>query len=218
VLYISGGLSNFVVLCQFPLSLKVPTSACFPRVRTAHTCLHFLRRQPTGVLAETSVLKTSILWRSRHIPHGFYEKELKGFFSQFGDVERWRVSRNKRTGRSKGYAFVKFEHPEVAKIAAEAMDGYHMFKQSLKCQVMKKRDVHPELFNKSNKVLEMKPWRKIEAEQHNKQRTPEQAQQRNLRAIKRDKRRLQQIQSAGLDFEYESLQEKLPKGPTHKKF
>uniref|UniRef100_A0A061QJ77 Nucleolar protein 15 n=1 Tax=Tetraselmis sp. GSL018 TaxID=582737 RepID=A0A061QJ77_9CHLO len=172
----------------------------------------------TAQLPSSSDSEDSSVVYIGHIPHGFYEKELKGFFSQFGDVERWRVSRNKRTGRSKGYAFVKFEHPEVAKIAAEAMDGYHMFKQSLKCQVMKKRDVHPELFNKSNKVLEMKPWRKIEAEQHNKQRTPEQAQQRNLRAIKRDKRRLQQIQSAGLDFEYESLQEKLPKGPTHKKF
>ncbi len=30
------------------------------------------------------------------IPHGFYEKEMKGFFSQFGEVKRIRVSRNKK--------------------------------------------------------------------------------------------------------------------------
>ncbi len=31
-----------------------------------------------------------------HIPHGFYEKEMEGFFSQFGEVKRIKVSRNKK--------------------------------------------------------------------------------------------------------------------------
>lgn len=31
-----------------------------------------------------------------HIPHGFYEKEMKAFFSQFGTVKGVRVSRNKK--------------------------------------------------------------------------------------------------------------------------
>ena len=30
------------------------------------------------------------------IPHGFYEKEMEGFFSQFGEVKRIKVSRNKK--------------------------------------------------------------------------------------------------------------------------
>jgi nucleolar protein 15 len=30
------------------------------------------------------------------IPHGFYEDEMKGYFSQFGDVTRLRLSRNKK--------------------------------------------------------------------------------------------------------------------------
>ena len=37
-----------------------------------------------------------------HVPHGFYEKEMRAFFSQFGAVTRLRLSRSKRTGRSKG--------------------------------------------------------------------------------------------------------------------
>lgn len=37
-----------------------------------------------------------------------------------------------QTGRSKGYAFVEFEHPEVAKIAAEAMNDYLMFDRLIK--------------------------------------------------------------------------------------
>ena len=31
-----------------------------------------------------------------HIPHGFYEDEMRGFFSQFGTVNRLRLSRSKK--------------------------------------------------------------------------------------------------------------------------
>ena len=51
-----------------------------------------------------------------HIPHGFYEKEMEGFFSQFGVVTNLRLSRSKRTGASKGYAFIEFGDAETASI------------------------------------------------------------------------------------------------------
>ena len=31
-----------------------------------------------------------------HLPHGFYEEELKGYFSQFGSINKVRVARNKK--------------------------------------------------------------------------------------------------------------------------
>eukprot|EP00516_Mucochytrium_quahogii_P007505 CAMPEP_0203746584 /NCGR_PEP_ID=MMETSP0098-20131031/1984_1 /ASSEMBLY_ACC=CAM_ASM_000208 /TAXON_ID=96639 /ORGANISM=" , Strain NY0313808BC1" /LENGTH=178 /DNA_ID=CAMNT_0050634737 /DNA_START=33 /DNA_END=566 /DNA_ORIENTATION=- len=31
-----------------------------------------------------------------HIPHGFYEEQMKGFFSQFGNVKQLRLSRSKK--------------------------------------------------------------------------------------------------------------------------
>lgn len=31
-----------------------------------------------------------------HIPHGFYEKEMASYFSQFGDVTRLKLIRSKR--------------------------------------------------------------------------------------------------------------------------
>lgn len=68
----------------------------------------------------------------KHIPHGFYEQQLKAYFEQFGTVTRTRVARSKKSGKSNGYAFVEFKVPEVAKIAAETMDNYLMFKQTLK--------------------------------------------------------------------------------------
>lgn len=52
-----------------------------------------------------------------------------------------RVSRNKKTGHSKHYAFLEFQTPDIAKIAAEAMDGYMMFKQKLSVRVMLAKEV-----------------------------------------------------------------------------
>jgi nucleolar protein 15 len=40
-----------------------------------------------------------------------------------------RLSRSKKTAKPKHYAFLEFQHADVAQIAAETMDGYFMFKQ-----------------------------------------------------------------------------------------
>ena len=37
-----------------------------------------------------------------HLPHGFFEEQMRPFFEQFGVVTRLRVSRCKKTARSKG--------------------------------------------------------------------------------------------------------------------
>lgn len=68
----------------------------------------------------------------RNLPHGFFEEQLKEYFSQFGKVTRIRLARSKRTTRSRGYAFIEFQYPEVAEIAAEAMNNYMMFKKLIK--------------------------------------------------------------------------------------
>uniref|UniRef100_A0A453B5K1 RRM domain-containing protein n=1 Tax=Aegilops tauschii subsp. strangulata TaxID=200361 RepID=A0A453B5K1_AEGTS len=49
-----------------------------------------------------------------HIPHGFYEDQMQGFFQQFGAVKRVRIARNRKTGKSKHYGFIEFENPEVS--------------------------------------------------------------------------------------------------------
>jgi RNA recognition motif-containing protein len=46
-----------------------------------------------------------------HLPHGFYEEQLKGYFSQYGEVLGVKVARSKKTARSKGYGFVQFRYP-----------------------------------------------------------------------------------------------------------
>ncbi|XP_017058761.1 MKI67 FHA domain-interacting nucleolar phosphoprotein [Drosophila ficusphila] len=68
----------------------------------------------------------------KHLPHGFFEHQLRQYFRQFGRVLRVRLARSLRTGNSKGYAFVEFEYPEVAKVAADTMDNYLMFQKVVK--------------------------------------------------------------------------------------
>nr|CAI5824692.1 unnamed protein product [Callosobruchus analis] len=66
-----------------------------------------------------------------HIPHGFYEDEMKKYFKQFGRVTNAKLCRSSKTGKSKGFGYVEFLHQEVAKIAAETMNNYLMFKKRI---------------------------------------------------------------------------------------
>eukprot|EP01133_Synstelium_polycarpum_P008994 gene8994-10549_t len=70
-----------------------------------------------------------------HLPHGFYETQLTAYFKQFGNVLGVKVARNPKTKESKHYAFVKFDDADVAKVAADTMNGYIMFKRRLVCKV-----------------------------------------------------------------------------------
>jgi len=121
-----------------------------------------------------------------HLPHGFYENQLRGYFSQFGDVTRLRLSRSKRaclryllshpnplniylqSGRSKHYAFLEFDSSSVAKIVAETMDNYLLMGQILRCDVIPKDKVHPEIWVGANKKWKKAPKDRIERVKHDK--------------------------------------------------
>ena len=83
-----------------------------------------------------------------HIPHGFYEDQMRSFFSQFGEVTRLRLSRNKKTGRSKSYAYIEFDSAEDASIVARTMNGYILVGRVLVCHTIPAKKVHPDLFIK----------------------------------------------------------------------
>lgn len=51
--------------------------------------------------------KSAVLYLG-HVPHNFYEPAMRSYFSQFGEVQRLRLARSKKTARSKGYAFIEF--------------------------------------------------------------------------------------------------------------
>jgi nucleolar protein 15 len=93
------------------------------------------------------------------IPHGFYESEMKEYFSQFGKVTRLRLSRNTITGRSKHYAFIEFESAAVAQIVADTMNNYLLLNRVLKCEVVPKEKLHPKIFKHSFSKKELEQMR-----------------------------------------------------------
>ncbi|KAI9841715.1 MAG: hypothetical protein M1837_000448 [Sclerophora amabilis] len=96
------------------------------------------------------------------IPHGFYEHQMRQYFSQFGEISRLRLSRNPKTGASKHYAFIEFTSSEVAQIVADTMNNYLMFGHILKCQVVPQSQLHPELWKGANRRFKKVPWSRIE--------------------------------------------------------
>ncbi|XP_020208964.1 uncharacterized RNA-binding protein C1827.05c [Cajanus cajan] len=101
---------------------------------------------PARKLPEQKPLENTatVLYVGR-IPHGFYEKEMEGYFGQFGTIKRLRISRNKRTGKSRHFGFIEFESPEVAKIVADTMHNYLLFEHLLQVYVIPPEQVHPRL-------------------------------------------------------------------------
>ena len=119
-----------------------------------------------------------------HLPHGFFEDQLRGYFSQFGNVTRLRLSRNKKvcswhdaitfvlkwnqTGKSKHFAFLEFDSSSVAEIVADTMDNYLVMGHILQCKVVPKEKVHPQLWVGANRKWRTIPRARIASVKHNK--------------------------------------------------
>lgn len=98
---------------------------------------------------------TGVIYVGR-LPHGFYEHEMRSYFSQFGHICNLRVSRNKKTGKAKHFAFVEFAETSTAEIAAKTMDNYLLFGHIIKCRVIPKAQIHDDLFKGANKRFKVR--------------------------------------------------------------
>ena len=76
---------------------------------------------------------------------------MRDFFKQFGTVKNVILVRSKTTHKSRGFGFVEFALPQVAKAAAEAMHNYLLFNNVLKCRQMDKNDLPKGLFKQNFK-------------------------------------------------------------------
>ncbi|OSS51775.1 hypothetical protein B5807_03993 [Epicoccum nigrum] len=94
------------------------------------------------------------------VPRGFFEPQMKKYFSQFGRVLNLRLSRNKKTGASKHYAFVEFASAEVADIVARTMNNYLMFGHILRVALIPKEQVNANLFKGANTRFKVDPRNK----------------------------------------------------------
>ncbi len=138
-----------------------------------------------------------------HIPHGFYEPEMRKFFAQFGAVKRIRLFRSRKTGNSKGYAFVEFGSADVAKTVTEAMDGYFLMERKLVAEVVPVERHHKMMFAKfrDNDVSDSEEEESEGETKEEEPLSPEQlAKQAKLMSNKR--KRLEEL---GFEFESPSI-------------
>ncbi|XP_072326725.1 MKI67 FHA domain-interacting nucleolar phosphoprotein isoform X1 [Scyliorhinus torazame] len=143
-----------------------------------------------------------------HIPSGFFEPQIKKYFSQFGTVLRVRLSRSKKTGHSKGYAFVEFECDEVAKIVADTMNNYLFGERLLKCQVLPPEKVHAQLFKGGNTTFK-KPILPAVA-RYNKKRTLKQQSVMSKRLLAKEGRLRKRLAEKGIDYDFPGFAALLP--------
>ena len=140
------------------------------------------------------------------VPHGFYEHQMRAYFSQFGDISRLRLSRNRRTGASKHYAFLEFASGEVARIVADTMDNYLMFGHLLKVKLVPRDKVHAELFKGAGRRFKAVPWNRIE-----KARLEKVDRVAWERKVERERRRrsakAEKLRAAGLEYQPVGLRE-----------
>jgi len=137
-----------------------------------------------------------------HIPHGFYEQQMRRFFGQFGSVTNLRLARSKKTGKSCGYSFVEFKYREVAQIVADTMNNYLMFDRLVKCSLVSKERTNRGIFK--GKVKENRPPGKaarIKAKKlHNAEKCAETEIRREKRQSKRVKKSLNKLKKNGIDY------------------
>ncbi|KAJ8113481.1 hypothetical protein ONZ43_g5145 [Nemania bipapillata] len=95
------------------------------------------------------------------IPRGFYENQMREYFSQFGQVNKIRMSRNKATGQSKHFAFIEFAELGVAEIVAKTMDNYLLAGHILKVKMVPKSQIHEKLWIGVNRRFKKIPWNKM---------------------------------------------------------
>ncbi|EXJ86072.1 hypothetical protein A1O1_06441 [Capronia coronata CBS 617.96] len=139
------------------------------------------------------------------VPHGFYEKQMREYFSQFGDITRLRLSRNKRTGASKHYAFIEFSSNEVAKIVAETMDNYLLFGHILKCKYAPPESLHPDVWVGANKKYRKIPHEKLEGERLAAPKPADKWQKKVDKEQRRREEKAKKLKAIGLDMPESTL-------------
>jgi nucleolar protein 15 len=141
------------------------------------------------------------------IPHGFYEHQMREYFSQFGTISKLRLARNRRTGASKHFAFIEFESDEVAKIVANTMDNYLMFGHILKCKYAPQESLHPDLWKGANKRFKRVPYTMLEKKALEAPKTAQQWEKKNAKEQKKREQKAEKLKLLGYEMKLPKLKD-----------
>jgi len=90
------------------------------------------RRRRNIIVGSESERRNSSTLFVGNLPYHFHEREVRELFERYGHVKEITIGINKRTGQSKGYAFVMFLDRRDAETAFEKLDGINIEGRSLR--------------------------------------------------------------------------------------
>lgn len=140
------------------------------------------------------------------LPRGFEEKQLRAYFSQFGDVERLRVSRNKKTGNSKHYAFIEFSSREVAEIVVDTMNNYLLDGHLLQMAMIPEGEVNPNLWIGAERKFHRVPTDRIERVRRSRARNDKERESVNKKLLSRENARRKRLANLGIEYDFPGYQ------------
>jgi nucleolar protein 15 len=139
------------------------------------------------------------------IPHGFYEPQMRAYFSQFGDILHLRLARNRKTGKSRNYAFIEFASKAVAEIVAKTMDKYLLFGHILQVRTIPREQIKENIFDNSAVRKRPAPRNKIEGGRLRRGMPKEGWEQRIKNEEERRKEKAEKLKEMGYEFEMPGL-------------
>ena len=137
-----------------------------------------------------------------HLPNEFEERDLRNFLQQFGKLVNIRISRSVTSGKSRGYAFVRWQDAETAKIVAETLHGYLVGGRRLVCHTVPNPSKH--LFYNTDKVIDQ---RKVRRQVEEKKRVHSLADTGKIkeitaRLILRERKKRAKLEELGIDYDF----------------
>ncbi|XP_062390939.1 MKI67 FHA domain-interacting nucleolar phosphoprotein-like [Sardina pilchardus] len=143
-----------------------------------------------------------------HIPRGLFEPQIRSYFQQFGKILRMRLSRSKKTGGSKGYAYIEFDCDEVAKIVAETMNNYLMGERLIQCQVVPPEKVHEKLFVGCKRVFKKPSLPAVG--RYNKKHSVEELEKTKAKLLSKEAKLRKRLAAHGIDYDFPGFASQVP--------
>ncbi|GMH97731.1 hypothetical protein TrVE_jg4328 [Triparma verrucosa] len=134
-----------------------------------------------------------------HLPPTFVESALTSFLNQFGPVLQLHLSRSKKSGAPKGYAFVKFEDSQTAAIVADTMSGYFLDGRRLVCHLAEEKSGMW-----GGKFREV-DWVGLHRERVNGPKTEEQIKKSSSRQKSKLEKKMEMLKGMGIDVEVKEI-------------
>lgn len=78
-----------------------------------------------------------------NLSYGATEEDLRAAFSQYGEVQKVTIIKDKLSGESRGFGFVEMASNEAGQAAIDALNGSDLKGRSLKINEARPREMEP---------------------------------------------------------------------------